>query len=279
MNISLPTSLNLKDYKDNKAIVTIEPCYPGYGVTLGNALRRVLLSSIKGSAIVSFKVKGAQHEFSSLPYVKEDLVELMINLKKIRLKVFSDEPVILNLSVKGEQVVTAGDVEKNSAVEIANPKTVIATLTDKNAVLEMELVASRGTGYVTVEDRDKEKNDIGSIMLDALFSPVVQVGFEIESVRVGERTDYDRLTLKMETDGTINPEQALTEASEILMNHFEFIQSQLGNHVATSGKKHSKAAKEKDEAVTIAEVEAAETVKPVSQDKGKKKRGRPKKND
>ncbi|MFA6304733.1 MAG: DNA-directed RNA polymerase subunit alpha [Patescibacteria group bacterium] len=223
MSILLPTKLEFKEAKGNRATVVVEPCYPGYGVTIGNALRRVLLSSIKGSAITSYKLKGAPHEFTSLPFVKEDAVEISINVKKIRVHVFSDEPVILNLHVKGEKIVTAGDIEKNSLVEIANPDEVIATLTDKGANFEMELVAEKGYGYVTVEDRIKEKVDLGTIMVDAIYSPLTKVGFDVENIRLGERTDFERLVLKIETDGTVTPKAAIAEASDLLLKHFMFV--------------------------------------------------------
>ncbi|MCX6785577.1 MAG: DNA-directed RNA polymerase subunit alpha [Candidatus Komeilibacteria bacterium] len=283
MSIALPTTFNLKEAKDNRATVIIEPCYPGYGVTLGNALRRVLLSSINGAAIVAFKVKGTQHEFSALPHIKEDVVEIMLNLKKLRLKVFSNEPIILNLNVKGEKVVIAGDIQKNAQVEIANPNAVIATLTDKNAVLEMELIAQAGMGYVTVEERAKEKVDLGTIMIDALYSPVVKVGFEIENVRVGQRTDFDRLILKIETDGTISPSVAIAQAAEILNSHFQFIlnagQGEAGvapkagaaEEVSVVEPKASKK-KEKETADSSSKALAKEEEKPKAV-----KRGRPKK--
>ena len=223
MRIPLPTNLEIKEAKGNKAIAVIEPCYPGYGVTLGNALRRVLLSSIEGAAITTFKIKGASHEFSTLPNVKEDLVEIILNLKRIRLRVFSDEPIKLNLRVKGEKVVTAGDIDKNAEVEIISTTAPILTLTDKNAEVEMEITVGKGRGYITVEERAKEKIDLGAIIIDAIYSPMVSVGFEVENIRVGERTDFDRLVLKLETDGSINPKNALHQASEILVKHFEFV--------------------------------------------------------
>ena len=278
MNISLPTKLEIQDAKGNMTTATLEPCYPGYGVTLGNSLRRVLLSSIEGSAITSIKVSGAQHEFSTLPNVKEDLIELVLNIKKIRLKSFSDEPVILKLSVKGEKKVTAGDIEKNAQVEVINSETEIVTLTSKDASLEMELVVEKGRGYVTVEDRSKEKVDIGTILVDSLYSPLVRVGFEIENVRVGDRTDYERLVLKIETDGSITPQEALNQASQILVDHFQFV---LENSSAGQTKKAKKAGKEeKAEAeVADAEEEKKAPAEEAEEEKPKKKRGRPKKTD
>jgi len=223
MNIPLPQNLEIKEAKGNKAEVSIGPCFSGYGVTLGNSLRRVLLSSIEGAAITAVKIEGTQHEFSALPNIKEDMVELVLNIKKIRLKFFSDEPVILKLNAKGEKKVTAADIEKNAQVEIINSDAEIATLTSKDAALEMELIVEKGRGYVTVDDRSKEKIDTGTILVDAFYSPLVSVGFEIENIRVGDRTDFEKLVLKLETDGSITPQEAIAKASEILVEQFQFI--------------------------------------------------------
>ncbi|MDP2586559.1 MAG: DNA-directed RNA polymerase subunit alpha [Candidatus Komeilibacteria bacterium] len=269
MSILLPSKLEFKEVKGNRATVTVEPCYPGYGVTIGNALRRVLLSSISGSAITSFKLKGVMHEFSSLPHVKEDAVGLALNIKKIRVKVFSDEPVVLTLKVKGEKTVTAGDIEKNSLVEIANPSQIIATLTDKSADMEMEFIAQKGYGYVTVEDRVKEKVDLGTIMVDALYTPLTKVGFDIDNIRLGERTDFERLVLQIETDGTVSPKDAMAEASDILLKHFSFVYE---NSAEQAPVKTSKAGKVKEE-----EGEEDADAESEDDDKKSKKRGRPKK--
>ncbi|OGY88590.1 MAG: DNA-directed RNA polymerase subunit alpha [Candidatus Komeilibacteria bacterium RIFCSPLOWO2_01_FULL_45_10] len=283
MSIPLPTILTIKETKDHKALVVIEPCYPGYGVTLGNSLRRVLLSSIPGAAITAFKIEGVQHEFTSLPFIKEDVVELMLNLKNIRLKSFSDEPVVLNLEVRGEKTATAGDITKNSLVEIFTPDCLIATLTDKNAFLKMELTVQTGTGYVTVEERVKEKVDIGTVIIDALYTPVLSVSFDIENVRVGDRTDYEELILKIETDGTITPQAALKDASQILVEQFQYV---LDNTLVLEKPKKAKKEKEevKEEEVKEEAMEAktAETkeepvISEATEDKPKKKRGRPKK--
>lgn len=281
MIIPLPTKLEIKGAKNNKAEVILEPCYPGYGVTLGNALRRTLLSSIEGAAIISFKLKGVMHEFSTLPNVKEDMVELILNLKNIRLKVFTSEPVKLNLKVKGEKTVTAGDIEKNADAEIISKNQVIATLTDKSAELEMELIAQKGMGYVTVEDRAKEKVELGAIIIDALYSPLVSVGFEVENIRVGERTDYDKLVLKLETDGSLTPEEALKKASSILLEQFNFISS---DHKPEPSAKEEKAMSNKAaraQEIKKAEDTAAEAsvTEESAEEKPKKKRGRPKKNE
>lgn len=223
-NITLPDKISIKDKKDNRYEVVIEPFYPGFGVTLGNSIRRVLLSSLEGAAVTSFKIEGAQHEFDSVDFVKEDLVEIMLNLKKLRLKMFSDEPVRLSIEAKGEKEVTAADIKKNSDVEIVNTDLVIATLTDKKAKFNMELVVERGIGYQTVEQRDeKEKLEIGNIAIDASFSPVLNVGYNIENVRVGEMTNYERLNMDILTDGTTDAETAISRASQVLKDHFNVL--------------------------------------------------------
>lgn len=221
--IPLPSTINVSDQDLQNSVVTIEPCYPGYGTTVGNALRRVLLSSIPGAAVTSFKIKGALHEFSSLDNVKEDVVEMILNIKKLRFKVYSDETVVIKLTAKGDKVVTGADIEKNSEVEVVNPDQVICTLTSKNAEIGMEFKVRKGFGYITVEERDKEKMEVGEIMVDSLFSPIVNVGINLENVRVGDMTNYDRLTLSITTDGSILGSEAIKIASDILVKHFTLL--------------------------------------------------------
>ncbi len=222
--ITLPEKIEIKDQGDNRYQAIIGPCYPGFGVTLGNSLRRVLLSSLPGAAVTAFKIEGAQHEFDSVDHVKEDLVEIMLNLKKLRLKLFGDEPVVLNIEAKGEKVVTAADIKKNSAVEIMNKDLVIANLTDKNAKFNVEITVDRGIGYVTVEQRgDKAKLPIGTVAIDSSFSPVLNVGFDIVNVRVGEMTNYEQLTMDILTDGTVDGTQAIVQGAGILAEHFQFL--------------------------------------------------------
>lgn len=222
----LPQSLKfLPGEHGYKGSFVIEPCYYGYGVTLGNALRRVLLSSLPGGAVTTIRVEGAQHEFSTIPNVKEDLVELILNFKLLRLKVFSEEPVMLVLQARGEKEVTAKDIKPNASVEIVNPDLHIATLTDAKAQLNIEIVVQQGRGYVTTEMREKEKLDIGMIAIDAAFTPVRNVGFQVENTRVGQITNYDKLTLTIETDGTVTPKEAFQQAVDILLNHFNFLKN------------------------------------------------------
>lgn len=207
----------------NEAVLTAEPFFHGYGTTVGNALRRVLLSSLSGAAITAVKIKGAQHEFSTVPNVKEDVLEIILNLKMVRLKSFAEGPTKVSLHVKGEKVVTASDITPSSDIEVMSPKAVIATLTDKNAELEMEFTVEKGRGYVPTEERGKEKMELGTIAVDALFSPVVAVGFRVEDVRVGEITNYDRLVMTIETDGTITPREAAEESARVLINHLNLM--------------------------------------------------------
>lgn len=221
--IPLPSTLSVVDQDLENSVVTIEPCYPGYGTTVGNALRRVLLSSIPGSAVTSFKIKGILHEFSSIDNVKEDVVEMILNIKKLRFKVYSDETVIVKLTAKGDKVVTGADFEKNSEVEVVNPNQPICTLTSKNAEISMEFKVRKGFGYITVEEREKEKMDVGEIMVDSLFSPIVNVGINLDNVRVGDMTNYDKLTLTITTDGSILGSEAIKLAADILVKHFTLL--------------------------------------------------------
>lgn len=220
-NLSKPKIINKKD---NLAIIEIEGLYPGYGTTIGNSLRRVLLSSLEGSAITQVKIKGVSHEFSTIPGVLEDIIVIMMNLKGIRFKQYDNEPQIASLKIKGEKKVLASDFKCPSQIEIINPDYHILTLTDKKAEIEMEIQVEKGMGYESVENRKKQnKKDIGIILVDAIFSPVRRVNFKVENMRVGERTDYDKLFLEVETDGTILPEEAFVESTKILSEQFSFL--------------------------------------------------------
>lgn len=226
--IPLPLQPKIIKKEKNKAVFEIEALYPGYGVTIGNSLRRVLLSSLEGAAVTQMKIKGVPHEFSTLPGVLEDVVNIMLNLKQLRFKLFSDEPQKGFLKVKGEKEVKGSDFELSPQVELINKNAHIATLTTKSAELEMEIQIEKGLGYQPREARKKprEKSEIGIIYLDAIFTPVRRVAFKVENMRVGERTDFDRLFLEIETDGTISPEEAFFQASEILVKHFSLFAEQ-----------------------------------------------------
>ncbi len=221
--IPFSPKIKIKKSTNEEAIIEIENLYPGYGITLGNALRRVLLSSIEGVAPVSFYIEGVSHEFSTIEGVEEDLIEISLNLKKLRAKLFSDEPQTLTLHVKGEKEVKASDFEKNPLISIINSDLHIATLTDKNAELKMEVRFEKGTGFYLAKERRTSKLPIGTIELDANFSPVKLVNFQIENMVVGERTDYNRLILQIITDGVVSPLEAYKEAIEILIDHLEKI--------------------------------------------------------
>lgn len=221
--IQIPEVKKTESKNKNSAVFVIEPLNPGYGMTLGNSLRRILLSSLDGSAVTSVKVEGVLHEFSTIPNIKEDMVEIIMNLKKLRVKSLSEEPQFISISVSGEKEIKASDIKTNSEVEILNPDLHIATLDNKNAKFEAELKVERGKGYVTVEKREKEKMGVGFIALDALYTPIVRVRYGVENTRVGQMTNLDKLILEIETDGTITPEDAVTKASEILVEQFLII--------------------------------------------------------
>lgn len=218
--IPLPNLPKIIRKQGNKAVFEIEGLYPGYGVTISNTLRRVLLSSLEGTAITHVKIKGVSHEFSTIPGVLEDVIIILLNLKKIRFKNFSDEPQQIVIKQKGEKVVKAGDFEVSPELEIKNPEMPIATLTSKSAQLQIEALVEKGVGYQSIEQREEKKREIGMMPVDATFTPVKKVSFRVENMRVGKRTDFDKLEMEIETDGTISPEEAFSEASKILLEHF-----------------------------------------------------------
>lgn len=220
-NIALPKKIEFKTGSNpNEGLITVEPLFPGYGMTLGNSLRRVLLSSLPGAAVIGAKIKGASHEFMALPHVKEDVLEIILNLKQIRLKVYTEEEIRLELKVKGKKTVTAGDIAKNSQVEVKNPDLVLAHVTDENGSLEMEIVVKEGRGYKMPEGTKKENREIGYIEIDSLFSPVTLVSISVENTRVGKMTNWDKLNLDIKTDGTITPEEAFNESVKVLVNQY-----------------------------------------------------------
>ncbi|MDD2731878.1 MAG: DNA-directed RNA polymerase subunit alpha [Candidatus Pacebacteria bacterium] len=219
--ILLPTKPKILNEKDNWASFEIENLYPGYGITIGNSLRRVLLSSLEGAAVTQVKIKGVQHEFSTIGGVLEDMIIIIMNLKKMRFKMHSDEPQKAVLKIKGEREIKGSDFDIPSQVELVNKSCHIATITDKKTELEMEIQIEKGIGYESVQQRKKkEKLEIGVIPIDAIFTPVERVSFKVENMRVGDRTDFDRLTLNIQTDGTISPQEAFLKANDILLKHF-----------------------------------------------------------
>ena len=219
---------DVKDLGENSAEFVIRPLYYGYGNTLGNSLRRVLLSSVKGAAITAFSVEGVSHEYTTIPGVREDVVDIMLNLKNIRFKCHTDAPVELTLEMKGDKQsekdgdkrVVAGDIKLPSEVEIANPNQTICHIDDPNYVLKMHFIVEAGRGYLTIERASEERVHSDMIAVDAVFTPVLRVRYKVENTRVGQDTNLQQLTLTIDTDGTITPKEAFEEAAAILVNQF-----------------------------------------------------------
>jgi DNA-directed RNA polymerase subunit alpha len=208
---------------DHEGVYEIDGFYPGYGHTLGNSLRRIILSSLPGAAITSVKVEGVEHEFSTMDGVKEDMITVLLNLKKLRFEIIGGEAQKVTLTVKGAKKVTGADLQIPGQVRLLNPDSYIAELTDKNAELRAEFTIERGLGYVPREALKKERVEIGEISVDAIFSPIRRVNYEVENMRVGDRTDYNRLRLSIETDGTISPKAALEQSIEIMITQLKAI--------------------------------------------------------
>ncbi|MEX2013513.1 MAG: DNA-directed RNA polymerase subunit alpha [Parcubacteria group bacterium] len=221
--ILLPSKPKVISEKGESGVFEIEGLYPGYGHTLGNSLRRIILSSLPGVAITSVKIMGASHEFTVLEGVKEDVVTILLNLKKIRMRFTTDEPQTLYLKAKGEKVVRASDLEVPGQVEILTPDEVIATITGKNTALDMEIKAEKGLGFMPKEMIEKSRVDIGTIALDGIFTPIRRASYEVENMRVGDRTDFNKLRMSIETDGTVSPSSALSSAIEIMINQLKAI--------------------------------------------------------
>jgi DNA-directed RNA polymerase subunit alpha len=215
-----PALASVEDHSATSATFVIEPLHAGYGNTLGNSIRRVLLSSIRGGAIVAFRVEGASHEFTTIKGVKEDVVDIMLNLKNVRVKVHGDEPVELRLEKKGAGVITAADIKTNADVEVVNPTQVIATIDDAKTAVVMDLVVEAGRGYRTIEESSKTRLHSDMIALDAVFSPVLRVRYKVDPTRVGQETNLDKLRLTVDTDGTMSPREAFEEAAAILVNQY-----------------------------------------------------------
>ncbi|MFV0485292.1 MAG: DNA-directed RNA polymerase subunit alpha [Candidatus Saccharimonadales bacterium] len=211
----------INDLGENSASFVIKPLYYGYGNTLGNSLRRVLLSSIKGAAITAFRVEGASHEFTAVPGVTEDVVDIMLNLKNIHVKSHSDAPIELHLEKKGSGVVLAGDIKLPAEVEIANPQQIICNIDDPKFTLKMDFVVDTGRGYLSIEQAGEDRVHSDMIAIDALFTPVLRVRYKAENTRVGQDTNLQQLTLTIDTDGTLTPKEAFEEAAAILVNQYQ----------------------------------------------------------
>lgn len=224
--IHTPRLANVNDHSDTSATFVIEPLHPGYGMTLGNSLRRVLLSSIGGAAATAFRISGVSHEFTTVKGVKEDVVALMLNLKGVRFKVYNDEPQTLTLTKKGKGPFKAKDIQTNADVEIVNRDHVIGHIDDDKANITMEIVVETGRGYRPLDEQGSGRKISDMIMMDALFTPVMRVRYKVENTRVGQMTDLDRLLLTVDTDGSITPRDAFEEAAAILVNQYTALAGQ-----------------------------------------------------
>lgn len=221
--IVLPSKPKVILEEADSGIYEIDGFYPGYGFTIGNSLRRIILSSLPGAAITSVKIEGIEHEFSSIKGVKEDVVMIMLNIKRLHIKMLSNEPQTISIKAKGVKIVTAKDIEAPGQVEIMNPELAIATLTDKDSELKIEMTVEKGLGFVSRDTIGKNKVDIGTIVLDANFSPILKVSYEVENMRVGDRTDFNRLRISIKTDGSISPRESLEKAINIMIEQLKAI--------------------------------------------------------
>ncbi len=218
--IHTPALASVTDHSKSSATFVVEPLHSGYGMTLGNSLRRVLLSSVAGAAVTAFKIDGATHEFTTLDGVVEDVVDIMQNLKQIRFKVYSDEPQTIRIEKKGPGAVTARDIKTNADVEVVNPDQHIANLSDSKSSFGADIVVETGRGYRTIEDAGARRASTDLIALDAIFSPVLRVRYKVENTRVGQMTDLDKIVLTVDTDGSLTPREAFEEAAAILVNQY-----------------------------------------------------------
>ncbi len=222
-NVVIPSKPKVVEEGERSGMYEIDGLYPGYGHTLGNSLRRIILSSLPGASITNVSIEGVSHEFSTVPGVKEDIITVLLNLKRVRIKMLTDEPQTLSLDVKGVKEVTAADIKAPGQVEIINQDQLIAHLTDKNANFKAEMRVEKGIGYVSKENLQRDRVEIGSIPLDASFTPIRRVNYEVENMRVGDRTDFNRLRIFIETDGIISPREALEKSIEIMINQLKAI--------------------------------------------------------
>jgi len=222
-NVTLPSKPRVVEEIDNKGIFEIDGLYPGYGHTLGNSLRRIILSSLPGAAITQVKIDGAEHEFSTLSGVKEDVITILLNMRRVRLQLHGDEPMTISLKKSEPGIITAADLECPTQVEVLNPEQPIAEITAKSGKLNIEITVEKGLGYVPREVHQKDKVEIGTIAMDAVFTPIRRANYEVENMRVGDRTDYNRLRLIIETDGTFSPKEALEQAIEVMIHQLKAV--------------------------------------------------------
>jgi DNA-directed RNA polymerase subunit alpha len=220
MEITLPKKPKVTKKEGNFAIIEIEDLYPGYGMTIGNALRRVLLSSLPGAAVTFVKIKNVSHEFSTIPGVVENVVALLLNIKQLRFKLHTNEPQTVKINVSREGEVTGKDIKTPSQVEVINKNLVIATLSDKKTEFEIEMIVEKGLGYVPAEDSKKEKLEVGLIAVDSIFTPIRKINYDVKDMRVGDKTNFNKVKVSIETDGSIDPEDAFYYAIDLLVGQF-----------------------------------------------------------
>ena len=235
--IVLPSNTRVVSEEDQKGVYEIDGLHPGYGHTLGNSMRRILLSSLPGAAITKVKIDGVSHEFSTIPGVMEDVITIMLNLKQLRFRLHGAGPEVATIEVKGAREVKGKDVKCPSQLEVVNKDNHILTITDKSTPITVELTVERGIGFVQAEDLNKDKVEVGTLILDAIFSPIRRANYEVENMRVGDRTDYNRLRILLETDGTMAPREALLKALGIMQSQIEkagFFEGESSEEVATS---------------------------------------------
>jgi DNA-directed RNA polymerase subunit alpha len=271
-NLFLANKIDYQPDKDNKnkGEIIIEPCWPGYGITWGNALRRVLLTSLPGAAVTAVKIRGVKYEFAAIEGIKEDVLEIILNLKSLHLKILSDkeDAFPIKLKAKGKKKVTAADIEKHPDVEIANQDLLIATLTDEKAILEMDVWVRKGYGWVPSEEKSRDEFSLDTIIMDSIFSPVLNVSVNVENMRVGKKTNFDRIFLGVETNGTITPLEAFLQASDLLKEQFRVLNN-LGKEIEIKEKRTSKSKKIKKTTKTKKTVKKKNKKKIVSKKKKK----------
>lgn len=244
--IIMPSKPRIVQEEGNKGVFEIDGLYPGYGHTLGNSLRRIILSSLPGASVTSIKIDGVSHEFSTIEGIKEDVIVMILNIKKLRFKMASDEPQIVTLSVRGPKVITGADIKTTGQVEILNGDQYIAEITGKVS-LNMEIKIEKGLGFISKEVMQKEKVDIGTIAVDAIFTPIRRVAYEVENMRVGDKTNHNRLRISIETDGTLTAREALTRSVEIMINQLKAIVDFKEEEIIIDKKEIKKEIKEKEE--------------------------------
>ncbi len=241
-SITLPKKSKFIETGESSGKFIIEDCYPGYGTTLGNSLRRVLLSSLNGSAATAIKISGVSHEFSTIEGILEDVVQIILNVKKLRFKSFSDEPVRLSLKYSGKGIITGKDIKKTTEVEVVNVDQIVANSTNPKTSLEMEIEVAKGIGYIPVELQEK-RDEIGWISIDAIYTPVKRVNYTVENMRVGKRTDFERIVLEIFTDGSVTPTEAFNSAVQILVNQFSVLSEGVDQTTSSQKKKIEDAGK------------------------------------